>query len=100
VAGFVSLGRLAEATSIGTLGAFAVVNVGVIVLRRRHPELPRGFKTPLFPALPILGIVFIIIIASGLDPITWLVFLGWMAVGMTVYFTYSRRHSVLGRTAD
>jgi APA family basic amino acid/polyamine antiporter len=54
----------------------------------------------LFPLLPILGIVFIIIIASGLDPITWLVFLGWMAVGMTVYFTYSRRHSVLGRTAD
>jgi APA family basic amino acid/polyamine antiporter len=100
VAGFVSLGRLAEATSIGTLGAFAVVNVGVIVLRRRHPDLPRGFKTPLFPVLPILGIVFIIIIASGLDPITWLVFLGWMAVGMTVYFTYSRRHSVLGRKAD
>ena len=94
-AAFVSLGQLAEATSIGTLGAFAVVNVGVIVLRKRMPNLPRGFKTPLFPLMPILGIVFIIVIVWGLDPVTWLVFLIWMAVGFVVYFTYSRRHSKL-----
>lgn len=100
VAAFVSLGRLAEATSIGTLGAFAIVNVGVIVLRRRHPDIPRGFKTPLFPVLPLLGIVFIVIIVSGLDLITWLVFAIWMALGMAIYFAYSRRHSVLGRTDE
>ena len=96
-ASFVSLGQLAEATSIGTLGAFAVVNIGVIVLRRRRPDLPRGFKTPLFPLMPILGILFILIIVAGLSPITWLVFAIWMAVGLAVYFGYSRRHSLLGK---
>ena len=99
-AAFVSLGQLAEATSIGTLGAFAVVNIGVIVLRKRRPDLPRGFTTPLFPLMPILGILLIIVIVAGLDPVTWLVFALWMAVGLVVYFGYSRRHSVLGRTGS
>ena len=96
-ASFVSLGQLAEATSIGTLGAFAVVNVGVIVLRKKQPDLPRGFKTPLFPLMPILGILLIIVIIAGLDPVTWLVFAVWMVIGLIVYFSYSRRHSVLGK---
>ena len=96
-ASVVSLGQLAEATSIGTLGAFAVVNVGVIVLRRQRPDLPRGFTTPLFPLLPIAAIVLIVVIVAGLDPITWLVFASWMAVGLAVYFGYSRSHSVLAR---
>ena len=96
-AALVSLGQLAEATSIGTLGAFTIVNIGVIVLRRKHPDLPRGFKTPLFPLLPILGIVLIIVIVAGLDPITWLVFAVWMVVGLVIYFAYSRRHSALNK---
>lgn len=94
-ASFVSLGQLAEATSIGTLGAFAIVNIGVIILRRTRPDLPRGFRTPLFPLLPIFGIVLIVIIVAGLDPVTWLVFAAWMLVGLVIYFGYSRRHSVL-----
>jgi APA family basic amino acid/polyamine antiporter len=98
-AAFVSLGQLAEATSIGTLGAFAIVNIGVIVLRKRRPDLERGFTVPLFPLLPIFGLILIVIIVAGLDPITWLVFLIWMAVGMTIYFAYSRRHSILARGA-
>ena len=77
-----------------------MVNVGVIILRRKHPDLPRGFTTPLFPLLPILGIVMILVIVSGLDPVTCLVFALWMTVGMVIYFGYSRRHSVLGRTQD
>jgi len=99
-AALVSLGQLAEATSIGTLGAFTIVNIGVIVLRKKHPELPRGFKTPLFPALPILGIVLIIVIVTGLEPITWLVFAVWMLVGLGIYFAYSRRHSLLNSTSE
>ena len=95
-AGFVSLGQLAEATSIGTLGAFAIVNIGVIVLRKRQPDLPRGFKTPLFPITPILGIIFIGIVVSGLEAVTWLAFGIWMAVGFAIYFGYSRRRSLLG----
>jgi APA family basic amino acid/polyamine antiporter len=94
-AAFVSLGQLAEATSIGTLGAFAVVNIGVIVLRRKYPDLPRGFTTPLFPLFPILGLILIAVIIAGLDPVTWLVFALWMAVGFAIYFAYSRRHSQL-----
>ena len=97
-AAFVSLGQLAEATSIGTLAAFAVVNVGVIVLRRKRPDLPRGFRTPLFPLLPIAGIVLIVIIIAGLDPVTWAVFAVWMVVGMAIYFGYSRRHSKLAKS--
>jgi len=97
-ASLVSLGQLAEATSIGTLGAFAVVNIGVIVLRRRRPDLPRGFTTPLFPLMPILGLILIAVIVLSLQPITWLVFAIWMTIGFIVYFAYSRRHSVLGRT--
>lgn len=99
-AAFVSLGQLAEATSIGTLGAFAVVNIGVIVLRKKRPDLPRGFTTPLFPLLPILGILLIVVIVAGLDPVTWLVFALWMAVGFAVYFGYSRRHSKLNVAED
>jgi len=94
-ASLVSLGQLAEATSIGTLGAFAVVNVGVIVLRRRQPDLPRGFKTPLFPLLPLAAIGLIVVIVAGLDPVTWLVFALWMSVGLAIYFAYSRRKSRL-----
>lgn len=99
-ASLVSLGQLAEATSIGTLGAFAVVNLGVIILRRRHPGLARGFTTPLFPLMPILGLILIAIIVLSLQPITWLVFALWMAVGFGIYFAYSRRHSVLGRRGN
>ena len=99
-AAFASLGELAEATSIGTLGAFAIVNIGVIVLRRRRPDIPRGFKTPLFPILPLLGIVLIVVIVAGLQPITWLVFAIWMLVGLGIYFSYSRRHSLLNKPTD
>ena len=98
-AALVSLGQLAEATSIGTLGAFAVVNIGVIILRRRRPDLQRGFTTPLFPLMPILGLILIAVIVLSLQPVTWLVFAIWMAVGFAVYFAYSRRHSMLGRTS-
>ncbi len=94
-ASLVSLGELAEATSIGTLGAFAVVNVGVIVLRRTQPGLQRGFRVPLFPITPILGLVFIAMVLSGLSRITWIVFGLWMAVGLLIYFSYSARHSRL-----
>lgn len=94
-AAFVSLGQLAEATSIGTLGAFAVVNIGVIVLRKTRPDLPRGFRVPFFPLMPIFGLILIVVIVAGLDPVTWLVFFAWMSIGMLIYFGYSRKRSLL-----
>ena len=94
-ASLVSLGQLAEATSIGTLGAFAVVNVGVMVLRQSHPQLERSFKVPMFPWIPLMALVLIAVIVSGLDVNTWIAFGLWMVAGWAVYFGYSRTRSVL-----
>ncbi|MCG5212353.1 amino acid permease [Streptosporangium soli] len=95
LAGLVPLGRLADATSIGTLFAFAVVNVGVIVLRRTKPGLSRAFRTPFFPVTPILGVAFCLFLMVRLDRATWVVFLGWMAAGLVAYFAYGFRRSRL-----
>ncbi|MDX3108169.1 amino acid permease [Nonomuraea angiospora] len=95
LAGLVPLGQLAEATSIGTLFAFAIVNVGVLVLRYRSPELPRTFRTPLFPATPVLGTVFCLVVMAGLAGVTWVAFGLWMLVGLICYFLYGYGHSRL-----
>lgn len=93
IAAFVPLDQLAEATSIGTLAAFAIVNFGVIALWRNRPELPRSFKVPLLPLVPVLGVVFCVYLISSLAPITWAVFFAWMALGLLLYMGYSRHHS-------
>ncbi|MEO3871546.1 amino acid permease [Nonomuraea sp. B12E4] len=95
LAGLVPLGQLAEATSIGTLFAFALVNVGVLVLRRRSPELPRNFRTPLFPVTPVLGAICCGVVMAGLAGVTWLAFGLWMLVGLICYFLYGYGHSRL-----
>ncbi|RJL31367.1 amino acid permease [Bailinhaonella thermotolerans] len=95
LAGLVELGRLADATSIGTLFAFAIVNVGVMVLRRTRPDLRRSFRTPFFPITPLLGVFFCAYLMIKLDSGTWTAFLSWMALGLVIYFSYSYRHSRL-----
>jgi len=85
--------RLAELVNIGTLLAFTIVCAGVWILRVRHPELHRPFKTPLVPLVPILGIVSALYLMSNLPLITWAVMIGWMLVGLVIYFTYSIQHS-------
>ncbi|WP_308287041.1 amino acid permease [Actinomadura parmotrematis] len=97
LAAVVPLGQLAEATSIGTLFAFSLVNLGVIVLRRTRPDLPRSFRSPLFPITPIIGVALCVYLMAGLESVTWLVFLIWLAVGMVAYFGYGRRNSKLAR---
>ncbi|GAB3944635.1 amino acid permease [Corynebacterium tapiri] len=96
LAALIPLGELADATSIGALVAFTIVNVSVIVLRRKAPEgVNEGFRTPLFPLVPMLGIAFCALLMLGLGPETWLTFIIWLAVGLAVYFGYSRKHSAL-----
>ncbi|RVX39449.1 amino acid/polyamine/organocation transporter (APC superfamily) [Nonomuraea polychroma] len=95
LAGLVPLGQLAEATSIGTLFAFGIVNVGVLVLRYRSPGLPRSFRVPLFPVTPVLGAVFCVLVMAGLAGVTWLAFGLWMLVGLVCYFLYGYSHSRL-----
>jgi APA family basic amino acid/polyamine antiporter len=92
-AGLIPLGALADATSIGTLFAFALVNIAVIYLRRSRPELKRSYKVAFFPVTPILGALMCIYLMANLGGITWVVFLAWMLVGMLAYFGYGRRHS-------
>ncbi|EME52097.1 amino acid permease [Amycolatopsis decaplanina] len=95
IAGLLPIGEAAELTNIGILLAFVVVCVAVIVLRYKQPDLPRSFKTPGMPIVPIIGIVFSIWLITFLNPETWLRFAVWFGIGLIIYFTYSRRHSVM-----
>ena len=97
LAGVVPINFLFEMTSIGTLVAFLVVSIGVMVLRYSQPDLPRGFKVPLFPVIPILSIVGCFWIIKDLRAVTIYVFLIWTSVALLWYFFYSRRHATLGK---
>jgi amino acid transporter len=97
LAGFIPINFLAEMTSVGTLVAFTVVSIAVMVLRQRQPDLPRTFKVPLYPVTPILAVLGCLWIIKDLRPITLLVFVLWTAVVMVWYFTYGLKHSHLGR---
>jgi APA family basic amino acid/polyamine antiporter len=98
-AAFVPLGALADATSIGTLFAFALVNVSVVWLRRNRPELDRTFRVPGYPVVPVLGFAACVLLMVTLGWITWVAFALWMVVGTAVYLGYGRRHSVVGRAS-
>ncbi|CAM3367621.1 amino acid permease [Rhodothermus bifroesti] len=91
-AGLFPIGILGELVSIGTLLAFTIVCLGVIVLRYTRPDIPRPFKTPLFPWVPILGAGISLLQMLSLPWDTWLRLLLWMALGLLIYFTYGRRH--------
>ena len=93
MAGLFPIGILGELVSIGTLLAFVIVCAGTWVLRRRSPELPRPFKAPLVPAVPILGILICGYMMARLPRDTWLRLIIWMALGLVIYFTYSRKRS-------
>lgn len=95
-AALIPLGELANATSIGTLFAFCLVNVAVIYLRFKRPDLPRSFKVPFGPTIPILGSLACAFLMVNLGGTTWVVFGLWMLVGFGVYLMYSRRHSRVG----
>ncbi|MFD6857608.1 amino acid permease [Rhodococcus sp. NPDC060090] len=91
------MGVLEEMVNIGTLFAFVLVCIGVMVLRRTRPDLPRGFRVPLMPWVPILAVVACGWLMLNLSVETWIRFAVWMALGVVVYFAYGRRKSVLGR---
>jgi basic amino acid/polyamine antiporter, APA family len=92
--------RLEEMVNVGTLFAFILVSAGVIVLRRSRPDLRRGFRMPGVPLLPILSIAACLWLMLNLTVLTWLRFFAWMALGVIVYFVYSRRNSVLGKGTE
>jgi len=97
-AGLVPLDALAELVNIGTLAAFVLVCLGVIVLRKTQPDLPRPFKNPFTPLLPVLGMLSCGALMAFLPQQTWTRFLLWLGLGLVIYFVYSIRHSKLGKS--
>ncbi|MEZ0049190.1 APA family basic amino acid/polyamine antiporter [Mycobacterium sp. MAA66] len=95
LAGFVPLDDLANATSIGCLFAFALVNIAVIVLRRARPDLARTFRVPFYPLTPILGVGFCVYLLYSLSTRTWVAFGIWSLLGLAIYFGYSIKKSNL-----
>jgi basic amino acid/polyamine antiporter, APA family len=95
MAGFIPLSELAELVNIGTLAAYVMVCVGVVVLRYRQPDLHRPFKMPMSPIIPLLGAISCLALMYFLPTVTWLRFFTWLIIGLAVYFGYSMRHSKL-----
>lgn len=95
LAAFVPLEKLADMVSIGTLTAFVVVSAGVIILRVREPDLPRGFKVPGYPITPVLSVLACGYILASLHWYTWIAFSAWVALALIFYFVWGRHHSAL-----
>ncbi|GAB3237215.1 amino acid permease [Hymenobacter seoulensis] len=96
-AGFVPISVVGEMTSIGTLLAFVMVCLGILIMRKREPDAPRGFRTPWVPLVPILGILTCLIMMLSLPWETWLRLAVWLAIGLAIYYGYGRKHSKLGQ---
>lgn len=97
LAALVPLDVLANLTSMGTLVAFTAVSLGVVVLRRTRPDLPRGFRVPLYPLVPLASLACCLALIAALPRDTYLLFAIWIGVALAIYAAYSRRHSRLAR---
>jgi APA family basic amino acid/polyamine antiporter len=97
LASFIPLGILAELVNIGTLLAFVIVCLAVLVMRYIHPKAERPFRCPWVPVIPILGVILCLILMLSLPFGNWLRLFAWMAGGMFIYFLYGRHHSVMAR---
>jgi len=95
LSGFVPISNLSHFTSIGTLLAFVIVCIGIIVMRKTNPNAARPYRTPLVPLVPILGVLVCFSMMYFLDTMTWLRLGGWLLIGLCIYFFYSRHHSHL-----
>jgi APA family basic amino acid/polyamine antiporter len=96
-AGIFDIGTLADLSNIGTLFAFILVSLGVLVLRRTQPERRRSFRTPWVPVVPILAILCCLVLMASLPIETWVRFVVWLIIGLVIYFAYSRHRSEFGR---
>jgi APA family basic amino acid/polyamine antiporter len=93
IAGLFPIGLLGELVSIGTLLAFVIVSAGIIVLRSKSPDLPRPFRTPLVPIVPILAILICGYMMFSLPGDTWIRLIVWLVAGLLIYFLYGKSHS-------
>ena len=96
-AGLLDIGTFSDLSNIGTLFAFVLVSIGVLILRYKQPERRRSFRCPGGPVLPVLSVFFCILLMAGLPIMTWLRFFVWLAIGLAIYFLYSRKRSEFAR---
>ena len=99
-AGLLDIGTVSNLSNIGTLFAFVLVSIAVILLRYREPDRPRGFRTPFGPLFPVLSIIFCVLLMMGLEILTWISFFIWLAIGLVIYFFYSRHRSEFAPKKD
>jgi APA family basic amino acid/polyamine antiporter len=92
-AGLLDIGTVSNLSNIGTLFAFVLVSIAVLILRYREPERRRGFRAPLGPLFPVLSIIFCVVLMMGLEVMTWAAFFAWLIAGLLIYFFYSRHRS-------
>ena len=95
IAAVIPLNILAELINIGTLAAFTMVSVAVVVLRKRRPDLPRAFRCPGVPYVPALAVILCVGLMTFLSWVTWMAFTIWLVIGLVIYFGYARRRSLL-----
>jgi APA family basic amino acid/polyamine antiporter len=101
VAGFVPADYLWDSVSFGTLVAFSLVAISIIVLRRTRPDLERPFKVPLYPVVPILTVIVCVYVLTSLSPVTWIICVTWLVIVFVFYLAYGRRHATLSHyTSD
>ena len=100
LAALVPLGEIVKLVNIGTLFAFVLVNIGVIILRRTRPDMPRPYRVPWSPVLPIIGVAFAIYLMSDLPLTTWIRFVVWLVIGLVIYWLYGYKHSRLRKDAE
>jgi APA family basic amino acid/polyamine antiporter len=97
IGALVPLNVLAELINIGTLAAFSMVSIAVLILRRTHPELPRAFRCPGVPVVPVLAVASCLFLMANLRAMTWIAFVVWLVIGLAIYFGFARGNSKLGR---
>jgi len=97
-AGLLDIGTVSNLSNIGTLFAFVLVSIGVLILRYREPDRYRGFRAPWGPVFPLFSIVFCIVLMMGLEVVTWIRFFAWLFIGLFIYFLYSRHRSEFARS--
>ncbi len=98
-AGLLPIGALLEMTNIGTLFAFTIVCASVLIMRRTNPDAERPFRCPFVPLVPILGIIMCLVLMLSLPAANWWRLIAWLVIGLVIYFSYSRHHSVMCRLA-
>jgi APA family basic amino acid/polyamine antiporter len=97
IAAVVPLNVLTELINIGTLAAFSLVSVAVIIMRKKRPDLKRAFRCPGVPVVPALAVAFCVMLMVYLSAFTWVAFGVWLLLGLAVYFGYARKHSLLNK---